>query len=204
MIRRVAIGVTMLFLLSTASVSAATKTIQVFNSAYSPTPVKVKLGTNVNWHNAESSLTHTSTSDLFGLWSEGMSAGTTSDTVAFKQSGSFAYHCTIHSFMHGKVNVRMRATPTTGTLTTTYVIRFATINAPAGFTYDVQKRKHGASLRRVGQHHRSDAELHRAEQGQVGVPQPTAANQRQRRDGIQPDADRDGGLTRHPVSWPLV
>ena len=145
MIRRAAIAAMFLMLLSTASVSAATKTVQVFNFGYNPSPTKVKLGTIVTWHNGTAATTHTSTADLFGLWSEGMSPGTTSDPVAFKQAGSFAYHCTVHASMHGKVNVRMKATPTTGTLTTTYVIRFATINAPSGFIYDVQRRKHGTT-----------------------------------------------------------
>jgi plastocyanin len=144
-IRRAAIAATLLFVLSTSGAAAATRTIEVKNNFYDPATTKVKLGTTVLWHNATAATTHTSTADLFGLWNEGISGGTTSDPIIFKQSGSFAYHCTIHASMHGKVNVRMRATPTTGTLSTTYVIRFATINAPAGFVYDVQRRKHGGT-----------------------------------------------------------
>ena len=153
-IRRVAIGVTMLILLSTASVSAATKTIEVFNFGYNPSPTKVKLGTYVHVAQRHGPPTHTSTADLFGLWSEGMSAGTTSDPVAFKQSGSFAYHCTVHASMHGKVNVRMKATPTTGTLD--HDLRDPVRHDQRAFRFHLRRPEAQArrSLRPMGEHDR--------------------------------------------------
>ena len=146
MIRRAAIAATMLILLSTASVSAATRTIQVFDFGFSPTPTKVKLGTSVNWHNGSATNTHTSSEDVWGLWSEGISPGTTSASIAFRQSGTWTYHCFIHVQMHGTIKVRMKANPTKGTLNTNFVIQFATINAPNGFIYDVLRRKHGGTF----------------------------------------------------------
>jgi plastocyanin len=147
MVRRAALVAAMLMLVSTASVSAASShQVGIVNFAFSPTALKVRLGDTVNWHNGTTATTHTTTADLFNLWNQTVLHGATSVDIAFQEAGTFAYHCNIHTFMHGTVKVKMSATPSAGPASTTFLIRVATINAPAGFTMDIQKRKAGGAF----------------------------------------------------------
>jgi plastocyanin len=145
MMRRAAVAGIVLLLLSTASVSAASHQIEVFNFGYNPTPLKIPLSDSARWHNG-SNRGHTASADLFGLFNENLATGATSANIAFQHAGTFAYHCNIHGSMHGKIKVKMSAAPATGTTSTTFVIRVATLNAPTGFTHDVQKRKAGGTF----------------------------------------------------------
>jgi plastocyanin len=70
---------------------------------FNPTPLTVAVGTTVTWGNNDST-THTTTSDAAG-WNFSVNAGNTA-TVKFDTPGTFAYHCTIHSFMKGTVVVQ--------------------------------------------------------------------------------------------------
>ncbi len=139
MFRRAALAALLLIVLSTASVSAATHQVEIFNFGYNPTPLKIKIGESAKWHNGTASTTHTTSADLFALWNMTLPAGSTSSNVAFQHAGSFAYHCNIHGQMHGLVSVKMKASAKTGTMSTTFVIKVATANAPSGFTHDIQR-----------------------------------------------------------------
>ena len=145
MIRRAVLAGALLMLLSASSVSAATRQVEVFNFGYNSGSLNVALGDSVRWHNGATT-THTSTANQFGLWSLNLPAGTTSRAILFQRGGSFAYRCTIHSSMRGKVNVRLRATPTSGSPSTNFVIRVALANAPSGYIEDIQMRKSGGTF----------------------------------------------------------
>jgi len=145
-IRRVAIGVTMLMMLSTASVSAAPLIIQIDNFAYIPASATVQLGRTVKWHNAQSPTNHTSTSDVAGIWNLGVAAGATVGR-AFNVAGSFAYHCTIHAGMHGTVKVRLTSDRASGPLGTLFHIRWAVNNGSGDWVYDAQQRKVGGTFK---------------------------------------------------------
>jgi plastocyanin len=60
----------------------------------------------VTWTNMDGTV-HTSTSDTSGLWNSGIIAGN-GGTFSFTFNlapGTYNYHCSIHSFMHGSITV---------------------------------------------------------------------------------------------------
>lgn len=139
MFRRAALAAMLLIVLATASVSGATHQVNIFNFGFTPQALKIKVGESAKWHNTTASTTHTSTADLFALWNFTLPHGSTSPNVSFAHPGSFAYHCNIHSQMHGLVNVKMKTSAKSGTTSTTFVIRVGTANAPSGFIADIQR-----------------------------------------------------------------
>jgi len=90
-----------------ASVSAAKpvagNAITIRNFAFGPLVVTVKLGTTVHWANRDSEA-HTVTGDAGAFSSPVLQPGT-GYSFTFTKSGTYAYHCTIHPFMTGKVVV---------------------------------------------------------------------------------------------------
>jgi plastocyanin len=118
--------------------AAQASTVTVADFAFSPGSIKVAQGGSVAWHNNGPS-THTSTQNA-GLWATGhIAPGTSSSSVVFAAAGSYAYHCSIHTFMKGSVRVPILVSPSTGNTSTKFVIRVASV-AVAGFTYDVERR----------------------------------------------------------------
>ena len=145
MIRRAAFTSALLLLLSTGSVSAASRQVDIDNFVYMPTPIKVALGDGVHWRNLDN-VQHTATATKFGLWSRSVSGGQTSTDALMSWAGTHAYFCAIHPDMRGKVKVKMRATPTSTTTTGTVSIRWALVTGGSGFVYDVQRRRAGQAF----------------------------------------------------------
>ena len=120
--------------------------VQVQDFSFSPTPVTVPQGMSVSWHNNGPS-NHTSTSDI-GLWTTTtLTPGTTSTAEVFKAAGVYAYHCAIHSFMHGTVRVPIKVSPASGGPGTVFMITVAA-GSRAHWSFDVQK-KAGAGLWKI-------------------------------------------------------
>jgi plastocyanin len=98
---------------------AATLPVAIVDFGYSPATITVRAGTTVVWTNTGQAI-HSVTSDT-GLFDSSPSCpagacidpgGTFSHT--FTTAGRFAYHCRVHSNMHGTVIVKPAATtPTT-------------------------------------------------------------------------------------------
>ena len=68
----------------------------------------VARGTTVTWKNNDA-MPHTATSDpgsAFAFDTGTISPGAVSNGVTFSQSGTFAYHCTVHPNMHGSITVQ--------------------------------------------------------------------------------------------------
>ncbi len=81
---------------------------QVTISGFAFSSLTVPKGTAVTWKNEDSS-PHTATSDgssAFQFNTGTIPAGATSGSITFSQSGTFAYHCTFHSGMHGSITVQ--------------------------------------------------------------------------------------------------
>ena len=75
------------------------------NTAYSPTSLTVTHGTTVKWTNGDG-FAHTVTNDAGSGETFDLSVGaggTVSHT--FNTAGTYNYHCTIHSNMHGAIVV---------------------------------------------------------------------------------------------------
>ena len=133
----VAVSLASLVLIALPAQAASQVTIQ--GSAYAPTPITVPQGGSVQWHNAETTLTHTATSDV-GLWTTPPLAPTTTSTaIPFKAAGVYAYHCKIHPVMHGKVRVPIVVSPASGGPGTVFTITLAT-GSTAHWSFDVQKK----------------------------------------------------------------
>jgi hypothetical protein len=63
----------------------------------------------------------------------------------FPAAGRYAYVCSFHEGMTGTVRVPVRAAPTVGTTATTFVITWASVNAPTNQRYQVQRLAPGAT-----------------------------------------------------------
>jgi plastocyanin len=119
--------------------------VGVVDFSFSTPTATISLGAPVEWDYAATNFApHTSTDNSgFALWDSGPHFAGTTFTYTSTVSGSFAYHCAIHTFMTATLRVKDRITPATGTLATSYSIRWATA-LPAGTTFDVQVKLPGA------------------------------------------------------------
>ena len=84
--------------------SGSLVTVQINNSVYSPNPITMKVGQQVNWKNNDS-ITHTATLDgMFNNVISPMSAQ--GAPVTMSTAGTFNYRCTIHPGMNGSIVVQ--------------------------------------------------------------------------------------------------
>ena len=88
---------------SAARADAPTRTVTMPGKAYDPTHLDVLVGTTVTWKN-EDSINHTVTADG-DAFSSGYVPPGGSFAFTFAQQGRYAFHCTIHKFMRGEVDV---------------------------------------------------------------------------------------------------
>jgi plastocyanin len=86
-----------------APLRADTARVDIHEFAFHPHKLTVTRGTKVVFANSDSTA-HTATSA--GNFATGHIRPGHSAAVKFKHSGVFAYHCSIHNFMHGKIVVR--------------------------------------------------------------------------------------------------
>ena len=74
-------------------------------SSYAPSPLTMRVGQVVNWHNLDS-IEHTAT--LEGMFDSGRIAAFSAhnNAVTMSRAGTFTYHCTIHTGMMGTIVVQ--------------------------------------------------------------------------------------------------
>jgi plastocyanin len=118
-----------------AHTAARAGTVTVMGMMFMPGTVSTTLGGPVTWSNKDS-LAHTVTSDQ-GFWNSGTKLPGATYTRTFTSAGTFAYHCSIHPEMHGKVSVPLTSS---GTASKGYKLTWATVKGAHGITYDVQTR----------------------------------------------------------------
>jgi plastocyanin len=136
----------LLVLFVQANALAATN-VSMTNFAFTPKNAAVQIGGTVHWTN-DSGSAHTSTSDTpLSLWDSGSVPGGGTYDFVFTAGGQYRYHCTFHQFngMTGTVSVRIRTSPPSGPAGTVFNVMVASINAPAGFVYDIQKKNPGGN-----------------------------------------------------------
>lgn len=73
-------------------------------NGYTPSPLTVTAGTTVVWGNNDIT-EHTSVSDN-GQWNSGNIESGKTFSQKFDTPGTYNYHCSIHSFMHGTIVVQ--------------------------------------------------------------------------------------------------
>ena len=125
--RRLALLLGTVALVALAAPAAADDaTVSVGNFEFSPTPVTINQGEKVTWNWDKSDKNHTVTSDSGqaesfeshpGVPTAAVTDGPSGETFnhTFTHTGTFAYQCRVHSFMHGEVKVVPPGTPTTDT-----------------------------------------------------------------------------------------
>jgi plastocyanin len=74
-------------------------------TSYAPSPLTMRVGQVVNWHNFDS-IEHTAT--LNGMFDTGRIAAFSAhdNAVTMSRAGTFTYHCTIHPGMVGTIVVQ--------------------------------------------------------------------------------------------------
>jgi plastocyanin len=135
-----ALAALVLPLVASAPTHAAGASVTVADMAFSPAQVRVGMGESVTW-TFRDTISHTATSDD-GFFDTGATSGGASRSVRFPSAGSFAYHCSFHSMMHGRVTVPMAAT---GSVKDGWKLRWLVGENPKGRSYDVQVRRVGAT-----------------------------------------------------------
>lgn len=83
--------------------SSSKNTITIQDYSFQPPTLAVPKGTTVTWHN-QGNVDHTVTSDTKGLFDSRVSPGG-EFSFTFSTPGTYNYHCSIHTSMHGKIVV---------------------------------------------------------------------------------------------------
>jgi plastocyanin len=122
--------------------------VRALDDYFLPSLADVARGGTVLWTFDMAERSHTATdSSGMALFDSGLvSPGGPSFSYRFRAAGSYPYTCTIHmARMNGRVNVPVRASPSSGRPGRTFRVRWA-IGAPdEGFVYDVQLKVPGGS-----------------------------------------------------------
>jgi plastocyanin len=141
-------------ILATSSVSAVTtRPVAMKDNYFSPYSKSLVRGDYVRWTNY-GNYAHTTTSTGALKWDRMLNPGTSwtyynvinGTARGFFAAGIFPYFCRFHGGMTGRVSAPVSATPTSATRGSRFLIRWATITAPGGYRYQVQKRNPGSSL----------------------------------------------------------
>ena len=127
-----------------APASAATFTVQVSNTQFSPPSPSGIAGDAVTWQKSASGGFHnvSSRDDMF------RSGGATSEAFSFTKTfsaGSYPYRCEIHSEMTGTVRMRPRITAAPTGLP--FTVRWATAATDTGTSFVVQYRVNSGDWR---------------------------------------------------------
>jgi plastocyanin len=86
-----------------AAQASRAKGVSITNFSFRPGKLTVSRGSRVSFSNRDG-VTHTATKA--GSFDTGHIAPGKSKTITFARRGIFAYHCSIHPSMHGKIVVR--------------------------------------------------------------------------------------------------
>ena len=82
---------------------AGPNSISIVDDGYNPGNLTVKAGTTVTWTNTGAHQ-HTATADDNSWDSDFLNSGATFSHT-FASAGTFAFHCNVHSSMHGTITV---------------------------------------------------------------------------------------------------
>ena len=98
-----ALAATSLLVSGASAAEAPVRTVTIPGKFYEPANLDVLVGTTVTWKN-DDAINHTVTADE-DAFSSGYVPPGGSFTFTFAKQGSYAFHCTIHKFMKGEVDV---------------------------------------------------------------------------------------------------
>jgi plastocyanin len=95
---------------ATATCPPVTVDAGIIDFAFSPQNLTINVGTTVRWTN-NGGAPHTATSDT-PLWDSGVLSTGQQFSFTFTSTGSFPYHCSVHTFMTATINVMPGCAPT--------------------------------------------------------------------------------------------
>ncbi len=127
-----------------ATAAVTTRTVDVVEYAFNPSAVAAAEGDSVKWTD-RGVLSHTTTSTITGAvgWNNTLTPGS-SFSKNLPGAGTYPYHCNFHN-MSGKVKVRVKVSPTTGPVGTSFTVKVASVAAPTGYKYAPQVKVPGSS-----------------------------------------------------------
>ena len=97
------IAVALVLAVGAAAADAPVRTVTIPGKAYDPPHLDVLVGTTVTWKN-DDAINHTVTADG-DAFSSGYVPPGGSFSFTFAKQGRYPFHCTIHKFMKGEVDV---------------------------------------------------------------------------------------------------
>ena len=120
--------------------------VSIGDSGFSPTDATGHdIGTSVEWTN-HGTTNHTVTDSTgMGLFGSGTIKPGGTYTVPFTAACVYKYKDTLHTTLTGTVKAPVLVSPDSGTTSTTFTIQWATVPPAAGFVYDVQIKRPGAT-----------------------------------------------------------
>lgn len=143
LLRRASPVALLLAFLMQATAMAATVEVAISDFQFTPEIANIRMGDTVHWTN-EGPSPHTATSNPpLSLWDSGILSDGDDFSYQFTAAGTYLYFCELHPNMRGRVRPKPTARPRNGEVGTVFTITVATIPAPSGFVYDVQKRNPG-------------------------------------------------------------
>ena len=90
---------------STTPAAAGSQTIAIQNFKFSPEPLTVKSGTKVTIAILDDNIPHSVTADDGDFDTGIFMKSSGPKTIALSRTGTFKYHCQVHSFMKGTIDV---------------------------------------------------------------------------------------------------
>jgi plastocyanin len=141
MVRRAVPVALLLALTAHGTAFAATVDISIVSSptpgAYNPSTATLQPGDTARWTNT-TTLQHSATGDgPLNFWDTGTFGNGQNRSKVFAVGGVYAYHCSVHSSMHGTVKVTPTRSPASGTTSTVFTITWGSGSIPAGYEADV-------------------------------------------------------------------
>lgn len=154
-----AFAVSAALLLAASALALAATAVSIVDTggqfAFQPSPINVTVGQSVTWTD-NTDAPHTISSDSASGPLNGSVSPTGTYRATFTKAGDFAYHCNIHSYMHGTVHVaglpvtdaaaaNTGATNDTGATSTSLLLALAAIGSLlvlTGFGLRLRRRQH--------------------------------------------------------------
>src|SRR5437899_11089871 len=128
---------------------AATVSVAIGDNFFNPTSSTINVNDTVQWNwNSNDGNMHSSTSDT-GIWDSGTFGANHTFSRQFTSSGTFPYHCTVHSAIQKATITVQAAANNPPMVTVTNPANGAVIAAPAAFTFGANASDSDGSVTNV-------------------------------------------------------
>jgi plastocyanin len=135
--------------IASSTAIAATVTVAVGDNFFNPTSSTINVNDTVQWNwNSTDANMHSSTSDT-SIWDSGTAGANHTFSRQFTSSGSFPYHCTVHSSIQKATITVQAAANNPPTVTVTNPVNGAVIASPATFAFGANASDSDGSVTNV-------------------------------------------------------